>query len=49
MAITQNLGVFLTAMLPALFAWVAPLYSFNIPSKIASISFGLCVLVALAA
>jgi MFS family permease len=49
MAIAQNLGVFLTAMLPALFAWVAPPHSFNIPYKIASISFGLCVLVALAA
>jgi MFS family permease len=49
MAIAQNLGVFLTAMLPALFVWVAPPHSFNIPFKIGSIAFGICVVVALAA
>jgi len=49
MAISQNFGVFITAMLPALFTWVAPPQSANIPLKIASISFGLCVIVALSA
>jgi MFS family permease len=49
MAIAQNFGVFLTALLPALYAWVAPPHSANIPFKIGSISFGICVVIAIAA
>jgi len=49
MAIAGNFGIFLTAMLPALFAWVSPPHSANIPIKVASICFGLCFLVAVSA
>jgi MFS family permease len=49
MAIAQNLGIFLTAMLPAIFAFVAPPHSANIPYKVASVTLALCVLAAIAA
>lgn len=39
MAISQNLGTFLTAMLPALFAWVAPPGSQNVPVVIGTLAF----------
>jgi MFS family permease len=49
MAISQNLGTATTAMLPALFAAVAPPGSANIPLTIGGITFGITVLVAVAA
>jgi MFS family permease len=49
MAISQNLGTLVTAMLPALFAFVAPPGSDNIPLKVGAITFGITVLAALAA
>jgi MFS family permease len=49
MAIAQNTGTFITAMLPALFAWVAPPGAQNIPLLIGSITFGIAVIAALAA
>ena len=49
MAISQNIGVFLSAMLPALFATVAPPGSENIPMKIGSITLAICVVTAIAA
>jgi len=49
MAISQNIGVFLSAMLPALFATVAPPGSENIPMKVGGITFAICVVVAIAA
>lgn len=49
MAISQNLGTLITAMLPALFAWVAPPGSANIPLTVGAIAFGITVIAALAA
>lgn len=49
MAISQNLGTFFTAMLPALFAAVAPPGSTNIPLLIGSITLAITVIAALAA
>lgn len=49
MAISQNLGTFVTAMLPALFAAVAPPGATNIPMLIGSITFAVTVIAALAA
>jgi MFS family permease len=49
MAISQNLGVTISALLPALFATVAPPGSTNIPLTIGAITFGICVVTALAA
>lgn len=49
MAISQNLGTLITAMLPALFAWVAPPGAQNIPLTVGTIAFGVTVLAALAA
>lgn len=49
MAISQNLGTAITAMLPALFATVAPPHSDNIPLVIGSITLGVTVIAALAA
>ncbi|MEO0002760.1 MAG: hypothetical protein RLZZ22_452 [Pseudomonadota bacterium] len=49
MAISQNLGTFFTAMLPALFAAVAPPGSTNIPVLIGSITLAITVIAALAA
>jgi MFS family permease len=49
MAIAQNLGTTITALLPALFAAVAPPGSNNIPLIVGSITFGLTIISALAA
>ena len=48
MAIAQNFGPFITAMLPALFAWVAPPGAMRIPLLIGSITFGITVIAAAA-
>ena len=48
MAISQNLGTLVTAMLPALFAYVAPPGAANIPLMIGSITFGVTVIAAIA-
>src|SRR3954463_2629798 len=44
MAIGQNVGTALSALLPALFVTVAPPGSANIPLKIGAPTFGICVL-----
>ena len=49
MAISQNIGTFLTAMLPALFASVAPPGTENIPMIIGSLACGTTIISALAA
>jgi MFS family permease len=49
MAISQNLGTLVTALLPALFAVVAPPGSDNIPLKIGAITFCVTAIAALAA
>jgi MFS family permease len=49
MAIAQNMGTFITAMLPALFALVAPPGSMNIPLVVGSITFAATAIAALAA
>jgi hypothetical protein len=49
MAIAQNVGTTITALLPALFAWVAPPGSENIPLTVGAIAFGITVVAALAA
>jgi MFS family permease len=49
MAIAQNIGTTITALLPALFAAVAPPGSSNIPLKIGAITFGVTIVAALAA
>ena len=49
MAISQNLGTLVTALLPALFATVAPPGATDIPLIIGSITFGVTVIAALAA
>jgi hypothetical protein len=49
MAISQNLGTLVTAMLPALFVWVAPPGAANIPLTIGSITLGVCAIAAIAA
>jgi len=49
MAISQNLGTLVTAMLPAVFATVAPPGTHNIPTVVGSIAFGVTILAALAA
>jgi MFS family permease len=49
MAISQNLGTLVTALLPALFAAVAPPGSDNIPLKIGAITFGVTLIAAFAA
>ncbi|MDH6151341.1 MULTISPECIES: MFS transporter [Paraburkholderia] len=49
MAIGQNVGTMLTAFLPALFVAVAPPGSANIPLKIGALTFGICVVAAIAA
>ena len=48
MAISQNIGTMITAMLPALFATVAPPGSSNIPMTVGAIAFGVTVIAALA-
>ncbi|MDE2370376.1 MAG: MHS family MFS transporter [Burkholderiales bacterium] len=49
MAIAQNTGTTITALLPALFAWVAPPGAANIPLIVGGITFGITVVVAIAA
>lgn len=48
MAISQNLGTMVTAMLPAVFATVAPPGSSNIPVTVGSITLGITVIAAIA-
>ncbi|CAG4914652.1 MFS transporter [Paraburkholderia saeva] len=49
MAIAQNVGTTITALLPALFATVAPPGSTNVPMMIGSITLGITVISAIAA
>lgn len=49
MAIAQNVGTMITALLPALFAWVAPPGSINIPLTIGALTFGVTIVSAIAA
>jgi len=49
MAISQNVGTTITALLPALFATVAPPGSANIPLTIGAITFAITVIAAVAA
>jgi MFS family permease len=49
MSIAQNVGTTITALLPALFAAVAPPGAANIPLTIGSIAFGITVIAAVAA
>ncbi|MET0508890.1 MAG: MFS transporter [Burkholderiaceae bacterium] len=49
MAISQNIGTAFTALLPALFAAVAPPGSTNVPIMIGSITFAITVIAAIAA
>ena len=49
MAISQNLGTAVTALLPVLFVTVAPPGSTNIPMTIGSITLGVTIIAALAA
>jgi len=49
MAIAQNVGTTITALLPALFASVAPPGSTNIPFTIGSLAFGTTIIAAIAA
>lgn len=49
MAIAQNIGTMLTALLPALFAAAAPPGSHNVPMTIGALAFGVTVIAAAAA
>ena len=49
MAISQNIGTTITALLPALFATVAPPGSTNVPMVVGSLAFGITVIAAIAA
>jgi MFS family permease len=49
MAVSQNIGTMLTALLPALFAWAAPPGSQNVPLTVGALAFGITVICALAA
>ena len=49
MAISQNVGTTITALLPALFAVVAPPGSANIPLTVGAITLGITLIAALAA
>ena len=49
MAIGQNVGTTLSALIPAFFVAVAPPGSTNIPLKIGFLTFGICLVAALAA
>jgi MFS family permease len=49
MAIAQNVGTTITALLPALFATVAPPGSSNIPLTIGALAFGVTIISAIAA
>ena len=49
MAISQNIGTAVTALLPALFVAVAPPGAADIPMKIGALTLGICVVAAIAA
>ena len=49
MAISQNIGTAVTALLPALFVAVAPPGSTNIPMKIGALTLIICCVAAIAA
>ena len=49
MAISQNVGTLITALLPALFAAMAPPGSTNIPMVVGTLAMGVCCIAALAA
>jgi MFS family permease len=49
MAIGQNIGTAVSALLPAVFATVAPPGSTDIPMKVGFVTFGVCVIAAIAA
>jgi len=49
MAISQNVGTTITALLPALFATVAPPGSANVPLTVGAIAFGVTVIAAVSA
>ncbi len=49
MAIAQNIGTMLTALLPALFATVAPPGSSNVPLTIGALAFGVTIIASIAA
>jgi hypothetical protein len=49
MSISQNVGTTITALLPALFAMVAPPGSANIPLTVGAIAFGITAISAVAA
>ena len=49
MAISQNLGTLVTALLPALFATVAPPGAANIPLTVGALTFAVTIIAAIAA
>ena len=49
MAIAQNIGTAITALLPALFVAVAPPGSTDVPTKIGALAFGITIICAIAA
>jgi hypothetical protein len=49
MSISQNVGTTITALLPALFAAVAPPGSASIPLTVGAIAFGVTIIAAVAA
>ena len=49
MAISQNIGTTITALLPALFAIVAPPGSANVPLTVGAIAFAITAIAAIAA
>ena len=49
MAIAQNIGTMLTALLPALFATVAPPGSPNVPLTVGALAFGITIVASIAA
>jgi Na+/melibiose symporter-like transporter len=48
MAIAQNIGTMLTALLPALFATVAPPGSANVPMTVGALAFGVTAIASIA-
>jgi Na+/melibiose symporter-like transporter len=48
MAISQNIGTMLTALLPALFAAAAPPGSANVPMTVGALAFGVTVIASIA-
>lgn len=48
MAIAQNIGTMLTALLPALFATVAPPGSSNVPLTVGALAFGITIIASIA-